>query len=51
MADLEQQFPNVTALELNVCDRKHVSETITKIAEKYGTIDVLVNNADRKSVV
>ncbi|KPA51545.1 beta-ketoacyl-ACP reductase [Photobacterium lucens] len=45
MADLEQQFSNVTALELNVCDRKHVSETITKIAEKYGTIDVLVNNA------
>ncbi|MCG3864176.1 MULTISPECIES: beta-ketoacyl-ACP reductase [unclassified Photobacterium] len=45
MADLEQQFPNVTALELNVCDRANVSEAITKIAQQYGTIDVLVNNA------
>lgn len=45
MADLEQQFPNVTALELNVCDREGVAEAIRQISEQYGKIDVLVNNA------
>lgn len=45
MADLEQQFPNVTALELNVCDRESVAEAIRQISEQYGKIDVLVNNA------
>lgn len=45
MADLEQQFANVTALELNVCDREGVAEAVRKITAQYGQIDVLVNNA------
>ncbi|KAE8176392.1 SDR family oxidoreductase [Photobacterium carnosum] len=45
MVDLEQQFPNVTALELNVCDRKGVAEAVKQLTEQYGHIDVLVNNA------
>ncbi|MEC6823409.1 beta-ketoacyl-ACP reductase [Photobacterium sp. NCIMB 13483] len=45
MADLEQQFPNVTALELNVCDRQGVADAVKQLTEQYGHIDVLVNNA------
>lgn len=45
MADLELQFPNVTALELNVCDRQGVVEVVRQLTEQYGHIDVLVNNA------
>lgn len=45
MADLEQQFPNVTTLELNVCDRQGVTDAVKQLIEQYGHIDVLVNNA------
>ncbi|MEC6907673.1 beta-ketoacyl-ACP reductase [Photobacterium piscicola] len=45
MADLEQQFPNVTTLELNVCDRQGVTDAVKQLTEQYGHIDVLVNNA------
>ena len=45
MADYEDNFDNVEAVELNVCDRDSISEFVSNVKDKYGRIDVLVNNA------
>ena len=45
MSDLEEKYPNVTSIELNVCDRNTVATFINDVQQKYGQIDVLVNNA------
>lgn len=45
MADLEAQYPNVKAVELNVCDRQGIAQFIESVKQQYSTVDVLVNNA------
>ncbi|GHA31057.1 beta-ketoacyl-ACP reductase [Photobacterium aphoticum] len=45
MVDLETKYPNVSAVELNVCDRDSINYFIDKLKETHGHIDVLVNNA------
>ncbi|MGR5063433.1 3-oxoacyl-ACP reductase FabG [Photobacterium sp. DNB22_13_2] len=45
MTDLEAKYPNVTAVELNVCDRDNIANFVKKVKSEYGKIDVLVNNA------
>ncbi|WP_299012815.1 beta-ketoacyl-ACP reductase [uncultured Photobacterium sp.] len=45
MADLESDYSNVRAVELNVCDRKAIENFIAKIKQEFTNIDVLVNNA------
>ncbi|PSW20878.1 3-oxoacyl-ACP reductase FabG [Photobacterium sanctipauli] len=45
MTDLETKYPNVTAVELNVCDRASIANFVEKVKAEQGKIDVLVNNA------
>ncbi|MCW8328654.1 beta-ketoacyl-ACP reductase [Photobacterium sp. SDRW27] len=45
MSELESQFSNVRAVELNVCDRLAVANLIEQIKAEFGQVDVLVNNA------
>lgn len=45
MTDLEAKYPNVTAIELNVCDRENIANFVKKVKLEHGKIDVLVNNA------
>ncbi|ABZ77300.1 short-chain dehydrogenase/reductase SDR [Shewanella halifaxensis HAW-EB4] len=45
MRDLEEQYSNVSAKELNVCDRKGIQALIETLKAEHGKIDVLVNNA------
>ncbi|ELR67162.1 3-oxoacyl-[acyl-carrier protein] reductase [Photobacterium marinum] len=45
MADLESDYSNVRAVELNVCDRQAIENFIAKIKQEFSNIDVLVNNA------
>jgi len=43
--DLTRQSVPVLALSCDVTDREQVSETVNKVRDHYGSIDVLVNNA------
>lgn len=45
MADLEAKYPNVKAVELNVCDRQGIAQFIESVKQQHSTVDVLVNNA------
>lgn len=45
MAELESQFANVRAVELNVCDRSSIANFVEQVKTEFGRIDVLVNNA------
>ncbi|KLV10693.1 MULTISPECIES: beta-ketoacyl-ACP reductase [Photobacterium] len=45
MASLEAKYPNVTVVELNVCDRASIQQFVEKVKSEHGRIDVLVNNA------
>ncbi|QUJ69230.1 3-oxoacyl-ACP reductase FabG (plasmid) [Photobacterium sp. GJ3] len=45
MADLEKTYKNVRAIELNVCDRESIQHFVQGIADTFGRVDVLVNNA------
>ncbi|GAB3522387.1 beta-ketoacyl-ACP reductase [Photobacterium alginatilyticum] len=45
MAELESQYTNVRAVELNVCDRSSIANFVEKVKAEFGHIDVLVNNA------
>ncbi|UTV30948.1 3-oxoacyl-ACP reductase FabG [Photobacterium atrarenae] len=45
MTDLESQFANVRAIELNVCDRSSIVHFVEQVKTEFGRIDVLVNNA------
>ncbi|MEJ2766160.1 3-oxoacyl-ACP reductase FabG [Photobacterium sp. MCCC 1A19761] len=45
MAELESQFVNVRAIELNVCDRTSIANFVEQVKAEFGRIDVLVNNA------
>lgn len=45
MTDLESQFANVRAIELNVCDRASIANFVSQVETEFGRIDVLVNNA------
>jgi len=45
MADLQQQYPNVRGVQLNVCDRVAINSLVSEITAEHGKIDVLVNNA------
>lgn len=41
----EINLPNVTSVQLNVCDREAIARFVSEVENKYGQIDVLVNNA------
>ncbi|MCM8534566.1 MAG: 3-oxoacyl-[acyl-carrier-protein] reductase [Lentisphaeraceae bacterium] len=45
ISDLSNTDNEIRGYALNVADREKVEETFKKIAEDFGTIDVLVNNA------
>ena len=45
MADYKDKFANVEAIELNVCDRDAISDFVSGVKDRFGRIDVLVNNA------
>ena len=45
MAELESEYSNVCATQLNVCDRDAIITFVTELKERHGNIDVLVNNA------
>ncbi|MGF1727113.1 3-oxoacyl-ACP reductase FabG [Photobacterium nomapromontoriensis] len=45
MVDLETKYPNVKAIELNVCDRASIANFVEQVKAEHGHIDVLVNNA------
>lgn len=45
MADLDYQHPSIEGYILNVTDREAVSKFIEFIKEKYGRVDILINNA------
>lgn len=42
---LENKFPNVRPVKLNVCDRPAISSFVESVNAEFGRIDVLVNNA------
>lgn len=44
--ELVDQYPNTAiAVALDVCDQKSIDEAVKAAYEKFGTVDVLVNNA------
>lgn len=43
--DLEEKNINIDIIKADVCNRKQVQEMIKQILDKYGHIDVLINNA------
>jgi len=43
--EMEQQYPNIKGVVLDVQDSQAISDFTGKTADEYGTIDVLVNNA------
>jgi 3-oxoacyl-[acyl-carrier protein] reductase len=43
--EIDKISPDTLALEVDVTDRSAVSEAIQKILDKYGRIDILINNA------
>ncbi len=43
--DLEEKNINIDIVKANVCNRKQVQEMIKQILNKYGHIDILINNA------
>lgn len=45
MCDLETLYSNVSAKQLNVCDRNGIQALIETLKAEHGKIDVLVNNA------
>ncbi|KLV03632.1 short-chain dehydrogenase [Photobacterium aquae] len=45
MNELSAKYPNVVAVELNVCDRAAIAQFVETVKEAHGHIDVLVNNA------
>ncbi|HTD97251.1 MAG TPA: oxidoreductase [Edaphobacter sp.] len=46
IADLEKQYPNqARALALDVTDQAQVDSAVTQSIERFGRVDVLVNNA------
>lgn len=45
MEDLEHDYSNVTARQLDVCDRESIKAFATELKDQHGQIDVLVNNA------
>ncbi|MEI2383578.1 beta-ketoacyl-ACP reductase [Breoghania sp. JC706] len=45
MADYKDKFANVESIELNVCDRDAISDFVSGVKDRFGRIDVLVNNA------
>jgi len=45
MEDLERDYDNVCAKQLNVCDRDAIGELVGELTATHGHIDVLVNNA------
>lgn len=45
MADLQQKHAMVSALGLDVCDRGAIAAFVADIRDKFGRIDVLINNA------
>jgi short-subunit dehydrogenase len=40
-----RQYPNITILKLDVTDNKNIEQVIQAVIEKYGKIDIVVNNA------
>lgn len=45
MEDLERDYSNVKAKQLNVCDREAIKAFAMELQDLHGQIDVLVNNA------
>ncbi|MGF1833611.1 3-oxoacyl-ACP reductase FabG [Photobacterium sanguinicancri] len=45
MQDLTDVYPNIRAVELNVCDRPSIAHFVQQVKAEFGTVDVLVNNA------
>ena len=45
LIDADYTHENVTHVKLNVTDRENIKELATMVKEKYGRLDVLVNNA------
>ena len=45
LIDADSTHENVTHVKLNVTDRENIKELATMVKEKYGRLDVLVNNA------
>lgn len=43
--DLEEKNINIDIVKANVCNRKQVQEMIKQVLNKYGHIDILINNA------
>ncbi len=42
-----RDHPNVLPVTLNVTDQEQIEAAVTQVVERFGTIDVLVNNAGR----
>lgn len=45
LMDADYTHENVTHIKLNVTDRENIKEVAKELKEKYGKLDVLVNNA------
>ncbi|WP_199899837.1 beta-ketoacyl-ACP reductase [Shewanella marina] len=45
MAEFADDYDNIEATQLNVCDREAISHFIETVKAKHGRVDVLVNNA------
>ncbi|CAN7207075.1 oxidoreductase [Phyllobacterium sp. LjRoot231] len=45
LSDLAERFPNAAVSALDVTNKKEVAETVRHALERFGGIDVLVNNA------
>jgi NAD(P)-dependent dehydrogenase (short-subunit alcohol dehydrogenase family) len=43
--DLEEKYPNAFAVKLDVTDQEQIRAAVATVTKKYGTLDVLVNNA------
>jgi len=45
MTDLITSYPNIRAIELNVCNRNAIASFSEQVKSEFGSADVLVNNA------
>lgn len=45
MGETVSEYPNVESVKLNVTDREGVNKLVADVIAKYGSVDVIVNNA------